>query len=497
MEYILGIDAGTTSFKGALFGKDGNIVASSGENYKLIENTNGVVEFRTENYWQLFLKVVKDILEQSEIKPSQIKALAIDSQGETLTLLDKKGEPLMNSIVWLDNRATKETEELRGDFPIERFYDHTGQTEITATWPASKILWIKKNRPDVFKQTKKFLLLEDFLLYRLTGNYVTEKTLVSSTAYFDIRTGTWWKDMLDFVGISEELLPEIMDSGQCIGELTDSAVKQTGLDKSTLVVTGAMDQVAGMIGAGNTGGEIVTETTGTCMGVCINTDTIPPYNDNINIPCHVHAIKGKYFLILWSQMAGAVLEWFYREFYNKDAGYALVDEEAAGIMPASEGLLILPHLNGMACPDFNPDAKGVFYGIRPIHTKAHFARAIMESVAYMLKEHIETAQKGGIQTGKIRSLGGGARSSLWNSIKADVLGREIVTLKSQETTCLGAAILAGVGIGLYESVEKACDRLVKIEATYKPNLKNGPVYQKSYEAYTKLYQYLKDIYQIY
>jgi xylulokinase len=495
--YILGIDAGTTSFKGALFDEKGEIIASSSQEYALIEDTHGVVEFHAERYWQVFLEVVKDILHKSGIKPSQIKALAIDSQGETITPVDEKGEPLSNSIVWLDNRAVKEAEEIQGAFPIERFYDHTGQPEISATWPASKILWIKRNRPDVFAKAKKFLMLEDYLLHCLTGKYVTEKTIISSTSYFDIRTGCWWKDMLKFMEVKEEQLPEIMDSGQCIGELADSAVKQTGLDKGTLVVTGAMDQVAGMIGAGNTGGKIVTETTGTCMGVCINTDQIPQYNPKANIPCHVHAIPEKYFLILWSQTAGAVLEWFYKQFYDSNLGYALIDEEAERIMPGCEGLLMLPHLNGMACPDFNPDAKGVFYGLRPIHTKAHFARSIMESVAYMLKEHIETADNCGIRTGNIRSLGGGARSSLWNTIKADVLGREIVTLKSRETTCLGAAILAGVGVGIFDSIEKACEKLVNIEGTYKPDPEKYMVYDKVYKAYKRLYQSLKGMYKEY
>ncbi|HOJ10393.1 MAG TPA: FGGY family carbohydrate kinase [Clostridiales bacterium] len=549
MCYLLGIDAGTTSFKGILIDEKGNTICIAKENYSLLKsgdnggnndygNNNNIVEFRAEQYWEVFKKLINKILAYSEVRPEEIAGLAIDSQGETLICLDENGIPLRNAIVWMDNRSTEEASELREVFGIEKVYEITGQPELTSTWPATKMLWLSKHQKDVFKNTKKYLLLEDYLNYRLTGKYVTEKSLVSSSLYFDIHKGQWWEEILNYIGITVDQLPEIKESGQPIGVLTEEACRETGLSRNTIVVTGALDQLAGIIGAGNIYDNIVTESTGTCLAMCMNAGSPPVYNEKLKIPCHYHAISDKYCLLFWSQTAGIILEWFKDNFYfldnsinsnsirynennyikknedsySKQSGqnsynsakqnenketkygiyshnniYKIIDDEAAKVPPGSEGLILLPHLNGSATPHFNPFATGVFYGVTLNHTRAHFARAIMEAVGYMLKEHIETAESFETEVKEIRSIGGGAKSTLWNQIKADITGKEIITLENTETASLGAAILAGLGTGIFKDLESACKKCIKIKDRYYPDTSKTLIYQSSYEKYKELY----------
>jgi len=500
MFYLLGIDAGTTSFKAVLFDEEGKEIAIGTEDYKLLTPSPTMVELEPENYWNTCKKVIRQVLDKSRVNPKDIKALTISSQGETLICLDREGNPLRRAIVWIDNRSDKEAEIIKEEFGIRRIFEITGQPEVVPTWPATKILWIRQNEPSLFKKVHKYLLLEDYLIYKFTGKFVAEKSLLSSTLFFDIREGKWWREMLNFIGISSNLLPEIRESGEIVGRLTDRASSETGLCRDTLVITGALDQAAGAIGAGNIAPGVITETTGGALAICATIDK-PVFTSKI--PCHYHAIKGKYYLLAWAQTAGMVLKWFRDNFCqlerenskmrNLDV-YDIMTQEASRIPPGSEGLIMLPHLSGSACPEFNPKAKGVFFGFTLKHTRAHFIRAILESIAFMLNKNIKALEGLGVQVGEIRSLGGGAKSRLWNAIKADVTGRPIITLKTEETACLGAAILAGVGVGMFNSIEEACHKMVSVRERISPNSKNREVYQKAYSRYLVLYDHLEDMF---
>ena len=494
MEYLLSIDAGTTSFKGAIFDKEGNLVVSASAGYELITTEGGVVEFEASGYLKALKTVISDLFEKSNINPNDIKGIAIDSQGETLILIDDKGHPLCNAIVWLDGRAVEEADEISERFGVEKVFRHTGQPEIAPTWPACKLLWIKKNYPEIFKKLYKVLLLEDFLIYTLTGKFAAEKSLLTSTIYFDINSGGWWMEMLDFIGLSEEQLPEIYDSGVPVSSVAESVASEFGLSAETMVVTGALDQLSGMIGSGAVGSGGVCESTGTCLAVCVDVPELPKFNPDYQIPCHAGINGSHMYQIYWSQTAGAVLEWFKNNFYKDSQGdvFALMNEEAAGVAAGSDGLIVLPHLSGKACPEFNPYARGVLYGMKLMHGRSHFTRAIMESVAYMLREHLETAETNGILIDEIRSLGGGANSPLWNQIKADVTSKRIITLENSESTCLGTAILAGVGTGVFNSVESAALSFAKAGRIYEPNSQNREIYNNGYVKYKEMYEKLKD-----
>ena len=459
--YLLGVDVGTTSIKAEVFDEEGNQISSSNVDYTLITKGD-YVEFDADQYWILFQKAMKEA-----VGDMQISALSVDTQCETMILTDENCNPLCNAIVWLDNRATEEAKEIEQAFGVQKIYEITGQPEVTATWPACKLLWIKENKPEIWAKTKKIFLLEDYLLFKMTGKFITEKTIQSSSMYFDIRSGIWWDEMLEFIGISEDMLPEIKNSGEYIGHYGKTAV-----------VTGAIDQIAASIGAGIIEKDIVSEMTGTTMVIFVASDEIPPYNPNSKIPCH-YSFDGKYCLMVWTTTAGMALKWFKNNFCE-NFDFKKLDELANNIPVGSAGLVMLPHLCGSQMPKYNPDAKGVFYGITLEHTRGHFVRSILESVACMLKENLEYL---GRDISEIRSMGGGANSDLWNRIKADITSKKLVTLKHKETACLGSAILAGVGIGVFDSVKEACEKIVKTDKEYIPSSAD---YTKTYEKYCKL-----------
>ena len=461
MKYLLGADIGTTSLKVAVFDELGNMIKSATKDYTLIVSGDSV-EFPADDYIKLFEEAYAEAT-----NGLQISAFSIDTQCETLIVTDENDNPLMNAIVWLDNRAAKQADEIKEKFGTKRVYDVTGQPEITATWPAAKLLWIKENKPEIHSQIRKVFLLEDYLLYKLTGNFVTEKTLQSSTIYFDINNGKWWDEMLDFIGVDSSMLPELYDSGVKIGEYNGMTV-----------VTGAMDQVAGGIGAGIIKKGIISEMTGTTMVLFVPTDVIPEFVENSIIPCHYN-YDGKYALVLWTSVAGMAFKWFKNSFCENYEDFNELTALAEKIEPGANGLTMLPHLCGSTMPKYNPDAKGAFYGITLEHTRAHFARAIMEAISCMLKSNLDYIN---IDADEIRIMGGGAKSPLWNQIKADMTGKTLTTLKNKETACLGSAILAGVGCGVFESVEDACS-MIETDQVFKPS---GIDYSEVYESYNKL-----------
>ena len=385
---LMGIDVGTTSVKTAIFNEKLEELASSNVDY-VIEAHDDIVEFEAEKYWE----IVKTELANLDV---EIGALAIDTQCETLILTDDAGNPVRKAIVWLDNRATKEAEEIEKHFGRKRVYEVTGQPEITATWPACKLMWIKNNEPEIWAKTKKVFLLEDYLLYKLTDKFVTEKTLQSSTIYFDINKATWWKEMLDFIGVSDEMLPELLDSGKYVGDY--NGIK---------IVTGAMDQVSGAIGAGVVKEGIISEMTGTTMVIFNPTDTVPEYDENSIIPCHYN-YDGKYCLLTWSSTAGMALKWF-KNALCEDFSFRDLDGLAEKIAPGCDGLTFLPYLCGSTMPKYNPAARGSFTGLTPEHTRAHFVRSIMEAISCILKENLDYLNP---DIKEIRAMGGGANSPL-------------------------------------------------------------------------------------
>ncbi len=280
--------------------------------------------------------------------------------------------------------------------------------------------------------------------------------------YYDIKRDSWWDEMLSFIGIKEEWLPELYNSGKVVGGYEGASV-----------VTGALDQIAGAIGAGITDSSVVSEMTGTTMVVFAPTETIPEYNPESIIPCHKN-YDGKYCLLSWTPTAGIALKWFKNNFCE-NFDFKELDELAKAVPPGSAGLTFLPYLCGSTMPKYNPNAKGAFIGLTMEHTRGHAVRSILESVAAMLKANLDYL---GITCNQIRSMGGGSNSPLWCQIKADMTEKEIAILENNETACLGSAILAGVGVGIYTDVKSVCEKLIKIKKVYSPS---GTDYTECYK----------------
>ena len=466
----LGIDIGTTSIKAAVFNAEGDRLALRSVDYTLdTDSATGNIEFDADKY----VDMCKSVIDELTLECGKIDALSIDTQGETIIFTDEIGEPVYPAIVWLDNRATEEAEMITKRFGNKRVYEVTGQPEITAGWPASKILWMKNKEKEIFKKIRKIFMLEDYVLYKLSGNFVTEPTIQSSTIYYNVVDGKWWDEMLDFVGITKDMLPKVRKSASEVGEY-----------KGIKVVTGMLDQIAGTLGAGVTDESRISEMTGTIMAICVMTDKMPEYNPDSIIPCHLHAIDGKYCLILWSSTAGMALKWFKNQF-SESFSFRELDEIAKDVAPGCDGLTMLPYFCGSTMPKYNPDARAAFAGINLSHTRAHFARAIMEAIAFTLKQNLEYIGEDKIK--EIRITGGGALSPLWSSIKSDVTGKVLKTLSESETACLGSALAAAVGIGDYTSLKDAVDKIVKTKTTYEPS---DADYSSAYKSYVKLDQLL-------
>ncbi len=500
-EEILAIDLGTTAIKVALFDRSGNILALSTQEYSLITPKPDFVEADADIYWESFKNGIADIKKKREL--DQVTALGISAQGETLFFVDKEGRPLRNAIVWMDNRAKQEAAELEEKFTNELCYRITGQVSFQPCWPASKLLWVKKNEPEVFEKTFKFLLIEDYIIHKLTGRYVSEGSLLCSTTYWDINTKKYWKDMLGFLGITEDSLPEILESGEKVAKILPDIAKELDIGAQIMVCTGALDQAAGAVGVGNINEGMFSENIGAALAVCVPTKHIK-LDPNRIMPVHYFAIKDMYMMHTFTT-GGMTLRWFRDNFCQNEMimakqlsrdSYDLLAGEAEIITPGSEGLIVLPHLAGSLAPDINSKAKGVFHGFTLNHTKAHCIRAIMESIGYILKRNIESLQSMGIEIEEIRSLGGGSKSSLWNQIKTDITSKRLITMDVSEAACLGAAILAAKAVGIFGSVEEACEKAVSVKRAYIPEKENRSVYEKGYKKYIKIFSDLTQSFEL-
>ena len=418
MDYLLGIDVGSSSVKSALFDTEGQMASLSIQEYELIMPEPNIVEIEADTFWQKLKLGIADLLVSSEIDPSQIKAMAISSQGETFVTLDKNGRPLRRAIFWYDNRATKEAELLSGKFSAEEVYRITGMPEIIPMWTAGKILWLKENEPEIFNKVHKYLMVSDYLVYRLTGKYVGEYSCYPSTMMLDIQKKCWWPDVLDFIGVRQDQLVELKESGEPVSTISTQVASELGLSPDTLVATGGYDHAAGAIGSGNVRPGVVTETTGSAL-VVNTTVSKATFDPKMRIPCQYHSMKDEYFMSSFSETAGMAFKWYRdnfcemeKEIENKTgkSAYTIIDEEIAKIPPGSEGIIVLPHLAGAFCPESNSNARAVFFGLSLKHGRMHVARAFLEAIAFMLKRHIEAVEELGASIDEVISIGGGAKS---------------------------------------------------------------------------------------
>jgi xylulokinase len=447
------------------------------------------------------VKTIREVMGQPGVRPEQVKALAVSSQGETLITLDAKGRAIYPAIVWLDNRASNQAAFLAGKFGGD-VYVRTGIPEIVPTWPACKILWIRQNEPEVFGRADKFLLVQDYLIYRLTGRHVTDGSVSCTSLYYDLIHKTWWDDVLDVIGIGSKQLPEIVRPGTAVGTLTPEASAALGLPAQIQVVAGGMDQAVGALGAGNIKPGNVSETTGAALAIQA-TIADPLIDKSRVVPVYEHSVPGQYLFVPVCPTAGMAFKWLRDTFFSDEIkqaeaegadAYDRLTRLAEPISAGADGLIMLPHLMGAFSPEPNPAARGVFAGFTLSHGRGHFVRALLEGVAFLLRRNLELIEGTGMAIPEILSTGGGARSSLWNRIKANVCNRPVVTLASEETGLLGNAVLAGVAAGLFRSVEEGCQAMVAVREVIEPD-ENKFAYREPYRLFCDLDRRLGDYFR--
>lgn len=450
---FLTIDVGTTAVKVCAVTEDFEILACKTMEYSL--NTEGKnVTIAAEEYWKYTKKGIRAVVESCG--GDRIAGIAVTTQGETMIPVNEQGEPLYTAVVWLDGRAGEQAEYIRSQISPKEFYQKTGVPECNELCPVSKLLWFMQREPEVYHKTRYFLLLEDYIIFRLTGRMVTEKSLLSTTGYFDIVEDRVWDEILEKIGFDAGKIPPAMDCGEIVSEISEAAARELGLGKNTLVVTGAMDQVCGAIGAGNSIPGMLTETTGTalCIGKTIGKT---PINPDYPIPVYRHYKKDLQLLLPVCMTAGMALKWFKDTFCEKEAEeaasagedvYELLNRMAEASQPLAGGVVMLPYLAGSLQPYQKPDFRGGFLGVGLESKKCDFVRALMEGVSFMLKENLELLEKlGGTKSDFLVSMGGGAKSDIWCQIKANVTGLPVHTLRESETASIGAAMLCALGLG--------------------------------------------------
>jgi xylulokinase len=499
--YVLGLDMGTSTVKAALYSPDGTQAGLQSDEYLLTPDQE-IVENDPEIYWSPVVRAVRRLLREFPGRPEQIVAVSTSTFGESIFPMAADGSPARPSVSWMDNRSAPEAQALVERVGLPALQSASGQGDIGPLWPGTKFLWMAGSEPDAFRRTAKFLLPDDYLLFRLSGEMVAEETMWGSSLVMDIRRKAWSQPLMEAAGVTAEKLPPLTPSGTVIGHVSRACAEATGLSTGTKVVAGAMDQMCAAVGAGNIVPGIITESTGTV--VALVTTVREPIIDAVSkVPCHIHAVPGTYCLLAWSPTGGLVLKWFKDRFGEEEKQraartgadvYDVLCEMASGVQAGSDGLIMLPHLEGSGFPEFVPSARGVLFGLCLRHGKAHVVRAILEAVAYLVKSDVDVLQGLGAGADEVRVLGGGAKSALWNQIKADVLGLPIAVPANREAATLGAAIIAAVGVGLHPDFPAAVKAMTQMGPRIQPNAANREVYADGYRRYRRLFEHVSDLF---
>lgn len=431
-----------------------------------------------------------------------VVGVSVDSQREAVVPLNSQGRKLMNSIIWLDQRAIPQQERIKATIPSNEVLSITG-VPIDFIFSAPKILWIRENMPSVYEKVTTFLCAKDYITYKLTGEKVTDYSMASRTMLFDLKKRRWSERICEALGISVDLLPPAKGSWEIAGEVTTDAARLTGLRRGTPVACGGGDRPCETLGAGVVKEGMVNVGTGT--GSVFEVPLSEPKIDvKGRIDCCYHVVPDTWEYEIIVNATGASLSWFRDNFgldvvaKARDRGispYQLFDEEASGTRIGADGLLYYPYLWGARAPVFNPMAKGVFFGFLHGHSRAHFIRAILEGVAYQYLGILEVLEDLGVPVSKVSMVGGEVKSSLWNQIKADVINLPIQIPCVTEAASLGSAILAGLATKVYADVGKAIKSVVRIEKVYNPRKEFHEKYKKIYEAYKRVYSNLEKAFQ--
>jgi xylulokinase len=491
MAYFMGIDVSTTGVKALLVDQKGNVAGSANSELPLYTPQPLWSEQEPADWWTGAVSSVREVLRTTGIPGDQVVGIGLTGQMHGLTLLDEAGRVLRPAILWNDQRTGAQCDEIRARLGKPRLIQITGNDALTG-FTAPKILWVQENEPEVYQLIRHILLPKDYVRYRLTGAYAIDRADAAGTILLDIHTRDWSPVMLEALGIPLEWLPKTYEGPEITGRITREAAQHTGLREGVPVIAGGGDQAAGAIGMGAVQPGIVSLALGT-SGVVFATTGQAFIEPEGRLHAFCHSVPGRWHLMGVMLSAAGSLRW-YRDTFAPGTGYDELLVPAGGVAEGCEGVMFLPYLTGERTPYPDPLARGAFAGLTVRHGMAHMTRAVLEGVAFGLRDSFELIKASGLSTiRQVRVSGGGARSPLWRQILADVFAVELVTVNTTEGAAYGAALLAGVGTGAWADVDSACQATVRLTGSTSPRPDKAARYEQIYAIYRDLYPALKDI----
>jgi len=489
--YLLGIDISTTGAKALLIDSQGAVVSSVTTPISLSTPHPLWCEQNPKDWWEGICNSIRRVFTETGISGGEIAAIGLTGQMHGLVMLDDQGGVLRQAILWNDQRTGAQCDEIRSRLGKQRLIQISGNDALTG-FTAPKILWVQQNEPEVYKKCRHILLPKDYVRYKLTGTYAVDCADGAGTILFDLKQRTWSKEILSALDIPEEWMPATCEGSEISGYVSREGAAATGLAEGTPVAGGGGDQAAQATGVGAVKPGIVAVTLGT-SGVVFATTSSALIEPEGRLHAFCHTMPGRWHFMGVMLSAAGSLQW-YHDTLAADASFETLLAEAQQAPAGSGGLLFLPYLTGERTPHPDPLARGAWVGLTIQHTRAHLTRAVLEGVAFGLRDSFTLIRQAGLgEIREVRISGGGAKSPLWQQIIANILGVELKTVNTTEGAAFGAALLGGVAVGLWQDVESACERVIQVTGSAAPEAKTIADYEEYYQTYRRLYPALRDI----
>jgi len=502
MKQLIGLDLGTTGVKSLIMDSGGEVLATHTEEYPLYQPRQGWSEQDPAEWWEAVLRALRKILAEDDVIPDSIEGLALSGQMHGSVFLDGEGEVIRKPILWNDTRTTEQCREIKDRVGEERLLELVGNPALEG-FTAPKVLWLRENEPKNYEKLETLLLPKDYIVYRLTGRQVTEKSDAAGTILYDVSRQEWSDAVTSELDLDRQILPEVLDSVDAVAEIKPVLADELGLPSDLKVVAGGADNACSAVGNGITEEGLFLASIGSSGVVLAHSDRME-VDSGARVHSFNHSVPERWYLMGVMLSAGLSYRWFrdtFSDLEQKTGGlvgkdpYELLNAEAAQVPPGSDGLVFLPYLNGERTPHKNANARGTFFGFSGTHDKRHFVRSVLEGITFGLRDSLELIRDMGVEPEQIRVTGGGGKSELWRGIQADIFGQEVVTTAVDEGPAYGAALLAGTGAGIFDSVEEGVERCVKVTSSQQPSPENQKVYEDLYPIYRSLYKSLEEDYE--
>ncbi|MEN3336726.1 MAG: xylulokinase [Acidobacteriota bacterium] len=493
---VLGIDVGTSGSRALLLAEDGRLLGSSTADHAPFRSPQAAwAEQDPEDWWRASQHAVRSVLARTGVSGDAISAVGLSGQMHGAVLLDGAGEVVRPAIIWCDQRTEQECRWLDREVGRARLLELTANPALT-NFTLTKLLWVRTHEPELWKRVRHVLLPKDYVRYRLSGEFAIDVADASGTLMLDVVARRWSPEMMEAARLDPAMLPVLFESPEVCARVTDAGASATGLKVGTPIVAGAGDQAAGAVGMGITRPGTVSATLGTSGVVFAATDR-PFLDPGGRLHTFCHAIPGRWHVMGVTQAAGLSLRWL-RDQYGMtaagDSGYEEMVRAASAVAPGAEGVLWAPYLMGERTPHLDPNVRAGLVGLAASHGRGHVVRAVLEGVAFSLRDSFTIFAELGLPVDKVRVGGGGARSAAWRQIQADVYGRDVETVATEEGAGYGAALLAGVGAGFWPSVDEACDAVVRPAHVTSTRPDAARVMTDQYARYRRIYPALRAIY---